>query len=77
MKRCSFDGDEPTEGSTPQMQRLIIVCIAPMRLYACLTISGCAPNEKLDDVLGYLLPDLDQGITKLLERLNDFTAADI
>lgn len=59
------------------MQRLIIVCIAPTRLYACLTISGCAPNEKLDDVLGYLLPDLDQGITKLLERLNDFTAADI
>lgn len=49
------------------MQQLIIVCIAPMHLYACLTISGCAPNEKLDDVLGYVIPDLDQGITKLLE----------
>lgn len=74
MKRRRFDGNEPTEGSIERnpesgktMQQLIIVCIAPMRLYACLTMSGCAPNEKLDYVLGYLLPDLDQGITKLLE----------
>lgn len=34
-------------------------------LYACLTVSGCAPNKMMN-----LLPDLDQGITALLESLD-------
>ncbi len=41
--------------------------MAPICLYACLTTSGHAPNETTADVLGYFLPDLDQGITELLQ----------
>ncbi len=41
----------------------------PMCLYACLTTTGYAPNEMTDGVLGYFLPDLDQGIIELLDRL--------
>ncbi len=43
--------------------------MAPTCLYACLTMSGHAPNETTDGVLGYFLPDLDQGITELLDSL--------
>ncbi|TWW81768.1 hypothetical protein D4764_01G0015830 [Takifugu flavidus] len=32
-------------------------------------MSGHAPNEKTNGVLGNLLPDLDQGITELLDSL--------
>lgn len=35
-------------------------------LYACLTISGQAPNETMD---GVVLPDFSQGITKPLDNL--------
>ena len=44
-------------------------------LYACLTTSGHAPNETTDGVLGDLLPDLDQGITELLDSLKCNLAA--
>lgn len=39
-------------------------------LHVCLTVLGHDPNEKTDGALGYLLPDLDRDITKLLTRLN-------
>ena len=35
----------------------------------CLTMLGHAFNEMTDGVLGYFLPDLDQSITELLNRL--------
>ncbi len=42
----------------------------PMCLYdACLTTSGHAPNETTGGFLGYFLPDLDLGITELLNSL--------
>ncbi len=43
--------------------------MAPMCLYACLTTLGHTPNETADGVQGYFLPDLDQGITELLDSL--------
>ena len=49
--------------------------MAPKCLYAYLTISGHAPNETTDGVLGYFLPDLDQSITELLNRLRCNLAA--
>ncbi len=45
------------------------ICMAPACLYACLTASGHAPKETKYGVLGYFLPDLDQGITELLDSL--------
>ena len=36
-------------------------------LYALPTTSGHAPDETVDGVLGDLLPDLDQGISEVLE----------
>lgn len=49
----------------------LVVCMAHMCLYACLTAlgGGLAPNEMTDGVLGYFLPDLDQDITDLQDRL--------
>ncbi|TWW77307.1 hypothetical protein D4764_12G0006970 [Takifugu flavidus] len=38
-------------------------------------MSGHAPNEKTNGVLGDLLPDLDQGITELLDSLSINLAA--
>lgn len=35
-----------------------------------MSLTGNAPNETTDRVLGHLLPDLDQGITELLDSLN-------
>ena len=52
-----------------------IVCMAPTCLYACLTTMGHATNEMTDGVLGYFLPDLDQGITELLDSLRCNLAA--
>lgn len=46
-----------------------VVYFAPACLYFCMTTSGHAPNERTDGVLGYLLPDLDQDITELLDSL--------
>ena len=40
----------------------------PKCLYALPTMSGHAPDGTVDDVLGDLLPDLDQGISELLEQ---------
>ncbi|XP_016321016.1 flotillin-2-like [Sinocyclocheilus anshuiensis] len=51
------------------------ICMSSMCLYACLTTSGHAPNETTDGVLGCFLPDLDQGITELLDSLRCNLAA--
>ena len=40
-----------------------------MCLFALLTTSGHAPDERADGVLGDLLPDLDQGISEFLDSL--------
>ncbi|KAJ8374091.1 hypothetical protein SKAU_G00046710 [Synaphobranchus kaupii] len=40
--------------------------MAPACLYGLLTMSGHAPDESADGVLGDLLPDLDQGISEEL-----------
>ena len=40
-----------------------------MCLYSLPTTSGHAPDEMVDDDLGDLLPDLDQGISELLDSL--------
>lgn len=45
------------------------MCKAPACLYALPTTSGHATDEAADGVLGELLPDLDQGISELLESL--------
>ena len=52
-----------------------VVCMASTCLYALHTKSGHAPDESADDVLGDLLPDLDQGITELLDSLWRYMAA--
>lgn len=44
-------------------------------LCACVTTPGHATNEMTDCVLGYFLPDLDQGITELLDSLRCNLAA--
>ena len=49
--------------------------MAPTCLYALLTTSGHAPDEIVDGVLGYLLPDLDQGISELLDSLWGYLVA--
>ena len=43
--------------------------MAPTCLYALPTTSGHALDETADGVLGDLLPDLDQGISELLDSL--------
>ena len=43
--------------------------MAPTCLYALPATSGHAPDETVDGVLGDLLPDLDQGISELLDSL--------
>ncbi len=57
------------EISLQQLKMVLSSCMAPTCLYACLTMSGHAPNETTDGVLGYFLTDLDQGITELLDSL--------
>ncbi len=52
-----------------------VVSMAPTCLYVCLTTSGHAPNETMDSVLEYLLPDLDQGTTEHLDSLRCNLAA--
>ena len=48
--------------------------MAPMCLYELPTKSGHAPDEMTDEVLD-LLPDLDQGISELLDSLWCYLAA--
>ncbi|CAB1444405.1 unnamed protein product [Pleuronectes platessa] len=43
-------------------------------LYAPPTTSGHAPDESADGVLGDLLPDLDQGVSELLDSLWQYLA---
>ncbi len=43
--------------------------MAPTCLYALPTTSRHAPDEIMDGTLGDLLPDLDQGISELLDNL--------
>ena len=43
--------------------------------YALLTTSGHTPDEMVDGVLGVLLPDLDQGVSELLDSLWSYLAA--
>ena len=43
--------------------------MAPACLYALPTTSGHATDDSADGVLGDLLPDLDQGISELLDSL--------
>lgn len=52
-----------------------IVYMVPKCLYALLTTSGHALDEMADGVLGHLLPDLDQGISELLDSLWCFLVA--
>lgn len=44
-------------------------------LYTLPTISGHFPDESLDGVMGDLLPDLDYGISELLDSLRRYLAA--
>lgn len=43
--------------------------MAPTCLYALPTASKHAPDEIMDGTLGDLVPDLDQGISELLDNL--------
>ena len=45
------------------------MCVASTCLYALPTMSGHAPDETTDVLLRDLLPDLDQGISQLLDSL--------
>ncbi|KAJ8345370.1 hypothetical protein SKAU_G00295630 [Synaphobranchus kaupii] len=54
---------------------LFTVRMAPTCLYVLPTMSGHAPDETADGVLGDLLPDLDQGISELLDSLWRYLAA--
>ena len=47
----------------------LVVCVASTCLYALPTTSGHAPEEMTDVLLRDLLPDLDQGISQLLDSL--------
>lgn len=38
-------------------------------LFALCALSGHTPDETMDDLLGGLLPDLDQGISWILDSL--------
>ncbi|KAJ8358599.1 hypothetical protein SKAU_G00151240 [Synaphobranchus kaupii] len=81
MVAADFQSDSPTP--TPTGRKLLwfldgvlgatgtglVVCMAPACLYALPTMSGHAPDESADGVLGDLLPDLDQGISELLDSL--------
>ena len=49
--------------------------MAPVCLYALPTTSGHAPDESADGVMGDLFPDLDQGISELLDSLWQYLAA--
>lgn len=52
----------PKSQSEKNDAAMMLSCLSPTSLYACVTMLGCAPNETPDD----LLPDLDPGITEFL-----------